>query len=244
MSSQDKRRCGAVPESVKRHFDGREMAMVHRMFRREFLLAPGVVQRVDETDSRRAHTVAAHLQLISATLHHHDCGEDRYVWPLLQSRAAAQISQHLAAVQEQHRGVETLVAQVDSELPIWSSCPSADSGQRLAAALERLAGALIEHMDYEEHYVVPLMETHIDLDEWNRLVRTMIGGQKRNRGDALSVLGMTMYECEKDLIDNTIARMAPDERAGIRDFAALAYASHAQLIHGTAAPPRSAEIPR
>ena len=66
--------------SVHGHF-GREMAMVHRMFRREFLLAPEVVQRVGAGDVRRAHTVAGHLRFISATLHHHHSGEDRYIWP-------------------------------------------------------------------------------------------------------------------------------------------------------------------
>jgi len=35
------------------HFDGREMAMVHRMFRREFLLAPGAVRQVAGGDNGR-----------------------------------------------------------------------------------------------------------------------------------------------------------------------------------------------
>jgi len=101
--------------------------MVHRMFRRELLLSSGVVRRVDSGDARRAHSVAAHLRFISATLHHHHSSEDRYVWPLLKQRAPAQLSEHVTAAMQQHRHVHAVQAQVDAELPIWSCGASADS---------------------------------------------------------------------------------------------------------------------
>src|SRR5262245_15210964 len=85
-----------------RHFDGREMAMVHRMFRRELLLAGDVVRHVACGDTRRAHMVAAHLRLINSTLHHHHSGEDQYVWPLLERRAPSQVSAYVLCVMAQH----------------------------------------------------------------------------------------------------------------------------------------------
>ena len=170
--------------------------------------------------------------LSSATLHHHHSSEDRYVWPLLEQRAPAQLSEHVTAAMQQHRHVHAVQAQVDAELPIWSCGASADSRERLAGALERLAGALIEHMDYEERNVVPLMETHIGLEEWDQILQTMTAGQDRNGSDALLVLGMTMYEDDKDIIDHTIGNMPTNVRAGIRGTAALVYAEHAHLIHG------------
>jgi len=243
MSIDSEPRSGPTSVPVEGFF-GREMAMVHRMFRREFLLSSGVVRRVDSGDARRAHCVAAHLRFISATLHHHHSSEDRYVWPLLEQRAPAQLSEHVTAAMQQHRHVHAVQAQVDAELPIWSCGASADSRERLAGALERLAGALIEHMDYEERNVVPLMETHIGLEEWDQILQTMTAGQDRNGSDALLVLGMTMYEDDKDIIDHTIGNMPTNVRAGIRGTAALVYAEHAHLIHGTATPPRSTEIRR
>ncbi|WP_232004893.1 hypothetical protein [Mycobacterium sp. ACS1612] len=53
---------------------------------------------------------------------------------------------------------------------------------------------------------------------------------------------MSMYEADPDLIERTIGNMPVEMRAGLRCSAALAYAEHAQLIHGTVTPPRSAEI--
>jgi len=234
----------AVSVSGVGRFDGREMCMVHRMFRREFGLAASVVRQVSCGDSRRAHSVAAHLRFIGTTLHHHHGGEDRYVWPLLERRAPVQASAHVVAVMEQHRRVGVVQAAVDAELPIWSCGPSADSGERLADALERLAVVLAEHMDYEERYVVPLMEAHIGLDEWNEIVQAIREGVQRNPSDMMLVLGMMMYEGEKDVVDNTIANMRPEVRAGIRCTAALAYAEHAQYIHGSATPPTSTQLHR
>jgi hemerythrin-like domain-containing protein len=229
---------GSAPGEMQ--FDGREMAMVHRMFRREFLLASQVVRRVACGDTRRAHTVAAHLRFIGTTLHHHHSGEDSYVWPLLVRRAPSHVSQHLLRVMEQHRQVDAIHAEVDGELPLWSCSATADSRDRLVGALDRLAVALIDHMDYEEMHVVPVMEAHIGLEEWNQIVQTMTGGLDGD--NALLILGMSMYEGDSDIIEHTIANMPRELRAGIRGTAALAYAEHAQLIHGSPTPPRSTEI--
>jgi iron-sulfur cluster repair protein YtfE (RIC family) len=224
------------------HFDGREMTMVHRMFRRELLLAADVVRRVVRGDTRRSRIVAAHLRLIGSTLHHHHSGEDHYVWPLLERRAPSQVSAHVLRVMKQHRRVGADQAEVDRELLAWSCSASVDSRDRLAAALDRLAASVIEHMDYEERHVVPVMETHIGLAEWNQIVQAMTAGL--DPSNALLVLGMSMYEGESDIIEHTIENMPREMRAGIRGTAALTYADHAQVVHGNATPLRSTEIRR
>jgi hemerythrin-like domain-containing protein len=243
MNIENEAHSGYGPASVQRYFM-REMAMVHRMFRREFLLAPALVRRVNVEDARRVHSVAAHLRFISTTLRQHHSDEDRYAWPLLTRRAPAQLCEHVAAVTGQHRRVDAAQAQVDAQLRAWSCGASVESGERLASVLEQLTDMLFEHMDYEERHVVPLMETHISLDEWDQIVQTMMASSDRKHSDAVLVLGMTMYEGDKDIIAHTLARMHPKERAGIRLTAALSYAEHALDVHGTTTPPRSTEIPR
>jgi iron-sulfur cluster repair protein YtfE (RIC family) len=221
-------------------FIGREMAMVHRMFRREFSLAGGVVRRVACGDTRHAHSVAAHLRFIGAILHHHHSGEDNVVWPLLVRRAPAQVSAHVLHAAEQHRQVDAIHAEVDAELAIWRHSATAAARDQLAEALDRLAVALIEHMDYEESYVVPVMEAHIDVTEWDQIVCTMASGL--DPANAVLAVGMRMYEADCDVIERTIKSLPPGAHAGLRCTAALAYAEHAQLIHGTPIPPRSTEI--
>jgi len=222
------------------HFDGREMAMVHRMFRREFLLAPGVVRQVAGGDNGRAQAVAAHLDLIISTLHHHHAGEDQHVWPLLQQRAQVQVSWHVLRVEEQHRQVECAVNKVTESLARWRRDPTADRRERLAVELETLVGFLVDHMDYEETYVVPVMESHIGIDEWNEIVQSMMGGL--NSDEMSLVLGMSMYEGDRDIIDDTIANMPAESREMIRRTAVEAYAEHAQRVYGTATPPRGTGV--
>src|SRR5690242_2274867 len=153
----------AIPES----YFVREMAMVHRMFRREFLLAPAVVRGVDGGDARRVEEVAAHVRIITTTLHEHHTGEDRYAWPLLAQRAPEQLADHLAMVTSQHRRVDEVQSGLDGQLANWCRRPGADTAEQLAVVLEQLASALVEHMDYEERHVVPLMQAHIGFEEWN-----------------------------------------------------------------------------
>jgi hypothetical protein len=45
-SHREHHSASTISPSDESHFDGREMAMVHRMFRREYLLAGGVVRQV------------------------------------------------------------------------------------------------------------------------------------------------------------------------------------------------------
>ena len=48
------------------HFDGREMLMVHDVFRREFALMPAVVRGVAVGDHNRAQIVTDHIELRGA----------------------------------------------------------------------------------------------------------------------------------------------------------------------------------
>jgi hemerythrin-like domain-containing protein len=229
-----------VSTSDRDHAIGREMAMVHRMFRREFLLAAEAVRHVAVGDTRSARIVAAHLRIVASTLHHHHSGEDSYVWPLLELRAPSHVSEHLLCVMEQHQRIDEAHAEVEGELPMWSCRAAAGSRGRLANALDRLVDPLIEHMDYEERHVVPVMEAHISVAEWDQIVQKLTAGLDPSQ--SLLVMGMIFYEGGQDTIEQTIANMPAELRVGAQDTAAHAYAEHAALVHGSPTPPRSTEI--
>ena len=124
--------------------------MAHRFFRREFVLAPEVVRRVDVGDVGRASVVAAHLRLIGASLHHHHGAEDDIVWPLLLQRAPDALSAHVDAVQGQHDLVSAALAGVEAALSSWTVVPSAAARDRLVAAVDMQSTATVAHMAYEE----------------------------------------------------------------------------------------------
>lgn len=128
-------------------FDGREMDMVHRRLASECRLAAEVVRQIACGDTHRGGIVAAHLRSVGMALHHHHWAQDRYVWSPLAGRSGSQVS---GSVATQYRQVDEIHRQVEVDLAAWACRPNTATGDRLAAALDRLAAALLEHMDYEE----------------------------------------------------------------------------------------------
>src|SRR5689334_2102629 len=80
-------------------FDGREMEMVHKMFRREFGLMPGLLR--DVTDAERATIIAHHFNGLAVTLHGHHHSEDADLWPLVLNRVDASAATAVASMEAQ-----------------------------------------------------------------------------------------------------------------------------------------------
>jgi hemerythrin-like domain-containing protein len=216
------------------------MLMVHRAFRREFALALGLVRRVDVGDTVRCRTVSGHLRFITTALHDHHGFEDLTVWPALLRRIPDDTTRHVRKVEGQHCTLELAAAAMSAAMACWGLGAAARPREILAAVLERLTSALVEHMEFEERCVVPLMEQHIRHDEWNQMIQNAATGLD---ADSMPLLfGMNMYEGDSDIVEQVIASMPSELQPAIRDTAERAYSQHAQLIHGTATPPRSSEV--
>jgi hemerythrin-like domain-containing protein len=216
------------------------MLMVHRAFRREFALAPGLVRRVDDGDALRCRIVSDHLQFITTALHDHHGFEDGAVWPALLPRIPDETARHVRKVEGQHSTLDVATAAMSAAMACWGLGAAAQPREILAGVLEQLASALVVHMDFEEQSVVPLIEQHIRHDEWNQMIQNAASGVD---ADTMPLLfGMNMYEGDPDIIEMVIASMPSELQPAIRETAERAYSQHAQLIHGTAKPPRSSEV--
>ena len=223
----------------ERHFDGREMVMVHDTFRREFGLLPRVVRGVATDDVARAAAVADHIDLVAGLLHHHHELEDESVWPLLTLRCPEQIVPLVRLMEDQHASVAATGRKVSEALAIWRVNAAPVARSMLAAALERLVPVLTEHLEVEEQRVVPAMELHISMGEWTEILQKGMAGVDL---DGLPLLfGMLFYEGDPQVIDSVLATLPAEVRGGMRDRARQAYAARAEQIHGTATPPRSSQ---
>src|SRR5262249_16028538 len=112
----------------------------------------------------------------------------------------------------------------------------------LVAALDRLLPILLQHMDFEEQHIVPIMEKYITLGEWNQLIQAE--AVELAPVDMPLEFGMLMYEGDPEIVDLTVSNMPDDLRPIIRQTAARSFAEHAMRLHGTATPLRSTEIRR
>ena len=145
-----------------------EMVVIHRVFRREFTLLPRLVREVADGDTQRARPVAEALRLVLDGLHHHHLGEDDILWPALLERAAPSTGL-VETMQAQHDVVDGHAEKVAPLLDAWERTAASATGARLADALDQFAAALVEHLDLEEREILPLVERHVTVAEWNSL---------------------------------------------------------------------------
>jgi iron-sulfur cluster repair protein YtfE (RIC family) len=221
-------------------FDGREMATIHAVFRRELGLAPRTIRGVEAGDVERARLVAGHVQGILQMLHHHHVSEDEFVWPRLLQRAPEQVAPLVAIMEAQHQDVAKLGTEVTEALATFGQTTTVWPGEDVAQGIERMLPVLVEHLDTEEQRVVPLMEQHITQAEWNQMVQS--GAADVPPEVASFGFGMMMYEGEPEVIDAAIANMPSEAQPLIRRLGADAYAAKAKELYGTATPPRSTDL--
>jgi hypothetical protein len=221
-------------------FDGREMFVLHDMFRREFTLLPGLVRGAAVGDRERARVLSEHIGALNAALRHYHAGEDVFVWPLLLERCADNVIPQVQLMEGQHDEVARLGAETGEALRAWQDAPTTESREALAGVLDRLIPALRKHLRAEEDHIVPLMEGYIPAAEWNEIVREGVAGADP---EAMPLaFGMLMYEGDPEVVEISLAKMPPETRAAVRRLGPQAYAAHAERIHGTATPPRSTEL--
>jgi hypothetical protein len=146
-----------------------EMVVIHRVFRREFGLAPGLIRRVADGDRRRSAVVADHLAFLTDGLHHHHTTEDELLWPKLLARVGALDGELVRRMETQHETVATLVARAGELFPRWRAEASATTGEELANVFEKLTVALNEHLTDEENEILPLCSVHLTRAEWDAL---------------------------------------------------------------------------
>jgi len=213
--------------------DTRDMYAVHTVFRREYALLPGLARSVAAKDEERARIVADHVRLVNLFLHHHHSAEDAVLWLRLLQRAPREIDPVISLMEGQHEMLEVLIGDVGVRLDAWTDGADSDDGEALAVVLQRLVGALYEHMALEERLVLPLVERHIFATEWEAMIQ--VGAADLAPEVGPFVVGMLMYESGLDAVP-------PELRDVLGEVAPKAYAGYCERVHGTPTPPRSSEV--
>jgi hemerythrin-like domain-containing protein len=214
--------------------DTRDMIVVHKVFRREFRLVPGLVRGTAVGDVTRASTVAAHVQLMNQFLHMHHTSEDRVLWPKLLERAPKELEPIVTRMQTQHEGIHEAIDAAERVLPRWRNRPASAERDELAGALERLHAALEEHLAAEEQHILPLARRWMSAAEWRELGDEAFAQLPKNKLPL--VFGMLMYDGEPEVITGILALAPVLPRLLMPVLAPRAFARYARRVHGTAAP--------
>jgi hemerythrin-like domain-containing protein len=145
-----------------------QMVVIHRVFRREFGLLPALIRGVAADDVERAKVVADHATGLLRFVHIHHSGEDELLWPVLLERVEVE-TDLIQRMEHQHERVAALLPHAQEQLSAWAALPTSERGAKLAATFEEIGSVLNEHLGEEEAQILPLVETHLTVAEWERL---------------------------------------------------------------------------
>jgi len=154
--------------SASQPIEVRDMAIVHRMFRKAYAEAAQLVRAAPAPSPGRVTFLADHIDLALAGLHIHHEDEDTLLYPKLIERAPEQapMTEH---VEQEHQLIKTALDAASNACATWRERPSAETGEALAAALDHLNTVVQPHLDDEEQKVVPLAAVTLTQQEWDAM---------------------------------------------------------------------------
>ena len=161
-------------------------------------------------DRRRAAAIAAYLDDLCDSIHHHHSAEDDVLWPVLERSAGAHVD--LTELTDDHAVLEPKLHRVRAgaaSLRTGGLVPAA-----LAADLADLRDTLHEHIGDEERTIVPLIRRYVSDADWHAVEAAI-----RKRGAKMS------FEAPRVLAVATDAEMA-----GIRAEGGLGVAVMLKLL--------------
>jgi hemerythrin-like domain-containing protein len=191
------------------------MVLVHNVFRREFRLLGDLIAAVPDSDTGRAGELAAHAREMIGVLHHHHTAEDELIWPELERRAGIDDALTDRMI-DQHERVGRVLDTMGEELRRWAHDAGPISRGQLAANLGELCAALGEHLDDEEHLVLPIVGRTLTLRQWNAVAKRGMRSLPKSR--RLIMLGYILEDADSGERGAFLAHVPPPARLAYRLF--------------------------
>ncbi len=157
-----------------------EMIMIHRVFRREADQLRRYVGAVRKGDVTRARQLADVVREYIGGLHHHHSGEDELIWPLLHERARVH-DDLVSLMEKQHEALDGTLTEIQRLLPRWEATAEDEDRDALVAAFAEHGRILHQHLADEESLVMPLVEEHLSLPEWELVGKNGMAGLPKNK---------------------------------------------------------------
>jgi hemerythrin HHE cation binding domain-containing protein len=184
--------------------DVRDMAIVHRTFRNMYDEAARLVRAAPAPSPGRVMFLADHIDFGIAALHIHHDGEDELLYPKLVERVPEQAPM-TEQVDHEHQTIKTELDAASAACAAWRQRPSAQTGEALAAALDRVNAVVQPHLDDEEQKIVPLAAVTLSQQEWDALGKHGVAQMPRNkRGIAFGMILEPLGEADRAYMKNIL----------------------------------------
>ena len=166
--------------SKEQPIDVRDMAIVHRTFRKASEEAARLVRAAPVPSPARVTFLADHIDFGIMMLHVHHEGEDELLYPKLIERVPDQAPM-TEQVDHEHQTIKIALDHTSAACAAWRQQPSAETGEALAASLDHLDEVVQPHLDDEEQKIVPLAAVTLTQQEWDTLGKHGVGQIPRNK---------------------------------------------------------------
>ncbi|MFI7499934.1 hemerythrin domain-containing protein [Streptomyces sp. NPDC049687] len=203
------------------------MVVIHRIFRRESGLLARLVRAVSPGDTARAELLAENIEEYLTGLHHHHSLEEELIWPLLSERASGH-QEVVELMKNQHQAIDITLAAISTTLPFWRERAHKDAGELLAGALDEHREILLVHLDHEEKLVLPLIEDHLTVAEWDRVGKH--GLETVPKDKLMLALGAILEEANPQERAYFLARVPAVGRLALRLVGRRQYARRRRLV--------------
>ncbi|UVO12374.1 hemerythrin domain-containing protein [Mycobacterium sp. SVM_VP21] len=215
--------------------DAFDMAIVHKVFRSELHDVPTLIRNVTAGDTARSAVVASHIELITAALHHHHAAEDELIWPKLHCRAT-EFAEAVARMEQAHRAIAAADAKVKSVLTSWVRTADAGLAAQLLDAVADLSARVDEHLADEERNIVPLINQHLTVEEWQQCAAR--GSElisRKNFRLGLVLGGLTFDASSADEARRILNHIPLLQRIAVRLLARRTLDRYRAVLYGTQA---------
>lgn len=145
------------------------MYLMHHAFRRDLDQFARTAPRTPVADQATWRVLRRRWDLFRDALHHHHHGEDRWLWPLLESRCTSSERAILSDMQAEHEVIDPLLTACDDNFGQLAAGADDMVRHELAVALRRTHRHLIDHLAHEEHDALALVQRHLSPQEWSDL---------------------------------------------------------------------------
>ena len=154
--------------------------VIHEAVRRDLTRLEAAVAAARDGDIARARQLErAYANLHRELTQHHEA-EDSIIFPYLATVGVP--SELLTAMDDEHHAMADALRQTREALSTYASSGSVADAERVRASVAQTRTVVDRHLDHEERELEPLLEPHLESEEWKDV-------QKRLRPKSLAVTG-------------------------------------------------------
>jgi hemerythrin-like domain-containing protein len=209
--------------------DTHEMVVTHRASRRESRVLAAQVPRVRAGDVGRARVLADHLTDYLLALHLHHSAEDEFLWPLLLARLDLE-ADRVRRMEEQHERLAAGMARMNELAPVWAKHADVESRDALSVLLAEHVVILNEHLDDEEQHVLPLVEQHVSVCEWDKLSEHFAAHMPREK--LLFFMGAVLEDADRRERAHLLGSLPLPARLAWHTVGRVKYARRVRSVRG------------